>query len=147
LGISGGISLLQANLTDLQLDQQNDVAFQNNLSNRTTPIFGVGAYYSTERFYVGASVPNLVQSDYSTIQNGSIVNGKSHRHYFFTMGGLIKLSEDLDFKPTTLVKFTDGAPLQGNLTASFVIRKKLFLRSSGRRTRWRIATRNWQKLV
>lgn len=127
LGLSGGVSLLQANLSDLELDQQNDVAFQNNLSNRTTPIFGVGIYYSRERFYVGASVPNLIQSDYSTIQNGAIVNGQSHRHYFFTMGGVIKMGEDLDFKPTTLVKVTDGAPAQADVTASFIIRKKLLL--------------------
>jgi type IX secretion system PorP/SprF family membrane protein len=127
LGLSGGVSILQANLNELQLDQQYDAAFQNNLSNRTTPIFGVGMYYSRERFYAGLSVPNLIQSDYSTIQAGSISTGQSHRHYFFTMGGVIKMGEDLDFKPTTLVKLTDGAPLQADLTASFIIRKKLLL--------------------
>jgi type IX secretion system PorP/SprF family membrane protein len=127
LGLSGGVSILQANLSDLQLDQQYDVSFQNNLSNRTTPIFGVGAYYSRDRFYAGLSVPNLIQSDYSTIQNGNIVNGQSQRHFFFTMGGLVKMGEDLDFKPTTLVKVTYGAPLQADLTASFIIRKKLLL--------------------
>jgi type IX secretion system PorP/SprF family membrane protein len=127
LGLSGGVSILQANLSDLQLDQQNDVAFQNNLANRTTPIFGVGVYYSRERFYAGVSVPNLIQSDYSTIQSGNIVTGQSHRHFFLTLGGVIKMGEDLDLKPTTMVKMTDGAPLQADVTASFIIRDKLLL--------------------
>ncbi|MBU2019514.1 MAG: type IX secretion system membrane protein PorP/SprF [Bacteroidetes bacterium] len=127
LGLSGGVNILQANLSSLSLDQQNDATFSNNTSNRVTPNFGTGAYYSRERFYAGVSVPNLVQSNYSSTENGSASNGKSQRHYFFIAGGVIKLTDNLALKPTTLVKVTEGAPLQTDLTASFIIMKKLLL--------------------
>jgi|TARA_R110000737_G_scaffold352515_2_gene398847 type IX secretion system PorP/SprF family membrane protein len=129
LGLSGGVNVLQANLNSLDLDQQNDPAFQNNISNRLTPNFGFGLYYSRERFYAGVSTPNLIQSNYSELDqyNGTTLLGQSKRHYFFIAGAVFKLADNLAFKPTTLVKATEGAPLQADFTASFIIMKRLLL--------------------
>lgn len=129
LGLSGGVNIIQANLSTLQLDQQNDPTFLNNISNHVTPSFGVGAYYSRERFYAGLSVPNLIQTNYSTLSdvNGTTLRGKAQRHYFFIAGAVFNLSENLAFKPTTLVKATMGAPLQADLTASFIIMKRFLI--------------------
>lgn len=129
LGLSAGANIWQANLSSLELDQQSDPVFQNNVQNHATPNFGVGAYYSRERFYAGISAPNLLQNNYSTVklENGSTLVGKEQRHYFLIAGTLIKLTENLDFKPTTLIKVTPAAPIQADLTASFVIMKKLLV--------------------
>ncbi len=129
LGLSAGVNIFQANLNGLGLDQQNDVVFQNNITNHITPNFGFGAYYSRERFYAGVSVPNLIQNNYSQINsaNGTTLVGKEQRHYFLIAGGLIHLGDNLDFKPTTFVKVTSGAPIEADLTACFIIKKKLLL--------------------
>src|SRR3989344_3830766 len=84
-GISGGAKIFQAKLNTLNLDQTVDPTFENNISNRITPNFGFGAYYSRERFYAGISVPNLLQNSYSEISqlNGSTLIAKEQRHYFF----------------------------------------------------------------
>lgn len=129
LGLSGGVNILQADLTTLGLDNQNDPSFLNNTKNRVTPSFGVGAYYSRERFYAGVSVPDLVESKYSSVSNvnGVALVGKSQRHYFFIAGAVFNLLDNLALKPTTLVKATMGAPLQVDVTASFIIHKRLML--------------------
>lgn len=129
LGLNGGVNILQADLNTLALDDQNDVSFLNNTKNRVTPNFGVGAYYSRERFYAGVSVPDLVESSYSSLSNvnGVALVGKSKRHYFFIAGTVINLTNNLALKPTALVKATMGAPLQVDVTASFIIHKKLML--------------------
>ncbi|MDP2387804.1 MAG: type IX secretion system membrane protein PorP/SprF [Bacteroidota bacterium] len=129
LGMSGGAKFFQANLNTLNLDQTTDPTFQNNISNRITPNFGFGAYYSRERFYAGVSVPNLLQNSYSEINQtgGSTLIAKEQRHYFFIAGTVIKLTENLALKPTTLIKVTEAAPIQADLTASFLIGKKLLL--------------------
>jgi type IX secretion system PorP/SprF family membrane protein len=129
LGLSAGINMFQANLNTLLLDQQNDPSFQNNINNRITPAFGFGAYYSRERFYAGVSVPNLVQSSYTGANgdNGSTLVSKEQRHYFFIAGTMLKLTDNLAFKPTTLVKVTAGAPIQADITGSFVILQKFLL--------------------
>lgn len=129
LGLKGGINVLQADLSSLALDNQNDPTFLNNVQNRVTPRFGAGAYYSRERFYAGVSVPNLVESNNSSLDNvnGVTLIGKSRRHYYFIAGAVFNLAHNLAFKPTTLVKATEGAPLQVDVTASFIIAKKFYI--------------------
>lgn len=125
LGLSAGVNIFKSNLSSLQLDQPSDLAFQNNSNNRVTPNFGFGAYYSRERFYAGISAPNLLQNSYEA--NESTLVGKEQRHYFFIMGAVFNITENLAFKPTTLIKATPAAPIQADITASFIIMKKLSL--------------------
>ena len=129
LGLSAGVNIFQADLNSLQLNQQADPSFQNNISNKMNPNFGFGAYYSRERFYAGVSIPNIIQNNYLVVNlpNGSTWAGKEQRHYYFIAGTMIKLSDNLEFKPTTFVKVTPAAPIQADVTASFVIAKKLLL--------------------
>lgn len=129
LGLSAGANIWQANLSALQLDVQADPSFQNNIHNHATPNFGFGAYYSRERFYAGISTPNLLENNYSVVklENGNTLVGKEQRHYFFIAGTLLKLTDNLALKPTTLVKVTPAAPVQADLTASFIIMKKLLI--------------------
>lgn len=129
LGLSGGANIFQAKLSSLQLDQQADPVFQNDISNRTTPNFGFGAYYYLPRFYAGVSVPNLLENNYSEIQqaDGSFLIGKEQRHYFLIAGAVINMGDNLAFKPTTLLKVTGAAPAQADVTASFLIVKRLLV--------------------
>jgi len=129
LGLSGGVDILSANLTSVQLNQQNDPAFQTNINNQLSPNFGFGAYYSRERFYAGISIPELVQSNYSAAnqENGTTLISKEQRSYFLIMGTLLPISENLDFKPTMLIKETAAAPVEADLTASFILMKKVLL--------------------
>lgn len=128
-GLSVGANLFSANLSALQLDVQNDPVFLNNINNHITPNIGFGAYYSRERFYAGFSIPNLLETSYSEIDqaNGTSLIGKEQRHYFFIAGALFHVTENLDFKPTSFVKVTVGAPLEADLTASFIIQKRFLL--------------------
>lgn len=129
LGLSGGVNMIQANLNKLNLDQQNDPTFNTNIDNKITPDFGFGAYYSRERFYAGISVPNLLQNTFSKVNaaNGDVLEGKEQRHYYFIAGTYLKLSENFAFKPTTLVKVTEAAPIQADITAAFVFSNKFLL--------------------
>lgn len=124
LGLSAGVNLFQANWNSIILDQPNDPTFQNSINNRIIPNFGFGAYYSRERFYAGFSIPDLLQNNYS-VDNALI--GKEQRHYFFIAGAVLNLNENLAFKPTTLIKLTNAAPVEAELTASFIILKKVLV--------------------
>jgi type IX secretion system PorP/SprF family membrane protein len=130
LGLSAGVNIFKANLSTLELDQQNDPVFLTNINNNVTPNFGFGAYYSRERFYAGISVPNLLQNSFTVVdesKNIDILIGKEQRHYFFIAGTMLNISNNLAFKPTTLIKVTSAAPVQADFTASFIIGKKLLL--------------------
>ncbi|NTW31207.1 MAG: type IX secretion system membrane protein PorP/SprF [Bacteroidetes bacterium] len=129
LGLSAGADIYRASLSSLDLDQQSDPVFLSNINNHVTPNFGLGAYYSRERFYAGVSVPKLLQNNYSSIKqiNGNTLIGKEQRHYFFIAGAMLKITNNLAFKPTTFIKVTSAAPVQADLTGSFIIMKKLLV--------------------
>jgi len=128
-GLSAGANIFQGSMASVQLDQQTDPVFQNSISNHVTPNFGFGIYYSRERFYAGLSAPNLLENNYSVVRlsNGETLVGKEKRHYFLIAGTVFKLADNLALKPTTLIKVTSGAPVQADVTASFIIMKKLLL--------------------
>lgn len=129
LGLSAGLNIYQARLNTLLLDQQADPSFLTNIKNHITPNFGFGAYYSRERFYAGISVPYLLQNSNADINQygGNITIEKEQRHYFFIAGALIPISDNVSFKPTTFIKVTAAAPIEADITASFILMKKLLV--------------------
>ena len=130
LGLSGGANILQAELNKIDVVDESDPVFMS-ANNKTMPNFGFGAYYSMERFYAGVSVPNLLENNYlsTTLENGAQSLAKERRHYFFIAGAMLNLTENgnLAFRPTTLVKYVYAAPVQVDLTAAVILRKKLLL--------------------
>jgi len=143
LGIQGGM----LNFSDRRSENnfgatggdQTDVAFQNDLKG-TSPNFGAGIYYYSEDFFVGASVPHILNTTING--NGSAVDNYTQiRHYYATAGIVIPFGTNLKFRPTVLVKFVEGtedtgthgdpvqiqAPLQLDATAHFLIKDALWL--------------------
>lgn len=129
LGVSAGMNIFQAQLSTLHVEQENDPVYQSNINHRITPNFGFGAYFYREHFYAGISVPALLQNSYSVAKmlDGTSLIAKEKRHYFFITGAMIKMAPNLAFKPTMLVKVTPAAPIEADITASFVIMRKLLV--------------------
>jgi type IX secretion system PorP/SprF family membrane protein len=128
LGLKGGASRMQNRLAELDLDQGGDVMFQSNITSRFLPNFGFGAYYRQPEFFVGLSIPKLLENDYdnNTSVGGTRLGGE-RRHYYLTAGALFRLTEDIDLKPTGFVKITRGAPIEGDITAMLILRDRLML--------------------
>ena len=143
-GLKAGLDILDVDFTKLNIYDQGDV-FEYNIDNKLQPQIGAGVYYNTQKFYVGLSVPNFLTSkhfDNSTIDdinagdfNGS-VEAAERLHYFLIAGYVFDLSENLKFKPATLVKAVSGSPLQWDVSANFLLYDKLTL---GAAYRWSAA--------
>jgi len=125
-GLKGGLNMMQIRLSTLALNEGSDAAFQNDVSSQLLPNFGFGMYYYRERFYAGISVPKLLENNFSTNQtSGSTKLTGEQRHYFLIAGTQLKLGESVEFKPTAFVKVTNAAPVEGDLTASFIFSKRI----------------------
>ncbi len=128
LGLKAGLNSMYTDLANLKLDKQLDPSFQGKANGEMSPNFGFGVYYSRDRFYAGFSIPRLIESSFNFSQGiTDYTISKEQRHYFFIAGGMYKLSENFDLKPTTFVKVTNGAPVQADVTASVVYQEKLLL--------------------
>ncbi|WP_244828258.1 PorP/SprF family type IX secretion system membrane protein [Carboxylicivirga sediminis] len=126
MGIKGGIYNYYVNLSDINVGD-SDVAFMDNVEQRFQPNAGLGLYMYSDKFYVGASVPKLIQTELSGDQSsyGSTSDLKQH---FFLMGGYVfDLNKDLKFKPSLITKVVNGAPPSTDLTGQFLIKDTYWL--------------------
>ncbi len=120
LGLKAGVNIYQADLLALNPNQSNDPAIYN-ISNRLLPNIGVGAYYYSDKGYIGLSAPKLLEHD---LKSGEISASKERRHYFLIGGYVFELNEYLKFKPSFLMKAVSGAPLSIDLSGNFFINDK-----------------------
>ncbi|MGM0408203.1 MAG: PorP/SprF family type IX secretion system membrane protein [Bacteroidota bacterium] len=129
LGLSGGVNIYQANLSSIELDQQNDPAFDGNIENKLTPNFGLGVFYSRERFFAGISSPFILQNTYTVKNRDNVTSGiaKEQRHYYIIAGTQLKLTDKIALRPSSLIKITKAAPVEADFTASFIFMKKLLI--------------------
>ena len=128
-GLKGGITLFDVGLLSLTLPQTApgvDALFRDNV-NESFPNFGAGVYYYDEKFYVGLSAPNLLETKHLEKEAGTFSRASEKMHYFFTTGYVFDLSPTLKFKPSTMLKAVSGAPLAIDFSANFLINERLEL--------------------
>lgn len=141
-GLKAGLDILDVDFSKLNIADEGDVFENDNIDNKLQPQIGAGVYYNTEKFYVGLSVPNFLttkhfdQSQITDIVNGSLIAGETtaaeRLHYFLIAGYVFDLSDNLKFKPATLIKAVNGSPLQWDASANFLINEKFTLGASYR---------------
>ncbi len=118
-GLKGGFNYVKHDISGLVTTQPNDPAFQSDQQSRMLPNVGTGLYYSTPKYYLGFSIPRLLENNFS--DNSTSVASTEQRHYFFIGGAIFNITESgvLKLRPTTFVKVTAGAPVEMDLTALF----------------------------
>lgn len=139
-GLKAGLDILDVDYTKLNIFDTNDPRFQNNIDNKLQPQIGAGVYYNTEKFYAGLSVPNFLttkhfdSSSLTNLQNATVA--AERLHYFLIAGYVFEISDNLKFKPATLIKAVSGSPLQWDASANFLINEKFTI---GAAYRWSAA--------
>lgn len=147
IGLQGGITNWAADWSKLELFDPSDPAFSDSNPSKLLPNFGVGVYYYSKFFYVGAAAPRLIEYDLQTEPINTQRWARQYRHYFFSIGGAIPLrGEQLIFKPSLLVKnvgllsqfskdanFQDlGAPTEFDIDLSLLFYQTLWVGASFR---------------
>jgi type IX secretion system PorP/SprF family membrane protein len=126
-GIQGGFSSYNARFS---LVSEIDPTFTGVDIKELQPNFGAGVFYSTKLFYVGFSVPQLVQNTFDKYNPDS--DAKLLRHYFLTSGYVFQLDNDLMLKPSILIKAVSGAPVQFDFNMSLLMKERLWVGLSWR---------------
>jgi type IX secretion system PorP/SprF family membrane protein len=121
LGLKGGFYNDTKNLNSTYLgasNYQTDVAYATNL-NQVVPLAGAGVYYNDDKFYAGFSAPDLIV--FSKVKNYNADNSLfqvNEIHYFFTSGYSFDINDEVQLKPSFLLKATSGAPLEIDLNTN-----------------------------
>ena len=135
-GLKAGGNLLNLDFQGLRNFDVEPVN-QDNIENKFSPNVGVGVYYHTNSFYAGLSAPNLLETNHfdNSQQDSNDVQflSKERINFYFITGYVLDLNGNLKFKPAILTKVVGGAPLQVDLSASFLFNEKF---SFGAAYRW-----------
>lgn len=110
IGVGLGLNSLYINTDLWRAENPNDpiLASANASSvNQMRPNFKLGMGYTTERFYLGATINNVLTPSFNF--NSSTIESKLVRHYYVQSSYLIDLSENLKMQPSAIFKSISGA--------------------------------------
>jgi type IX secretion system PorP/SprF family membrane protein len=126
LGLKAGVSNYRNNLSGYrQYPGEPDPSLMGEPVNYYIPNFGVGAFLLSDNYYVGFSIPKILEN--SIEDNHNNLTHTEIRQYYLIAGYVFHISEYLQFKPTFLTKATLGAPVQLDFTANFLLGEKVWL--------------------
>ena len=117
LGLMARLNFINFDFPDLHLQTSNDPVFTGKENTREVS-FGAGMFYHTERFFLGLSMPHLTRSDLFS------------RHWFLHAGYVLEVQPFVKLKPSVLIKYVDGAPLEIDLNATVFWKDKFWLGAS-----------------
>jgi type IX secretion system PorP/SprF family membrane protein len=153
LTISSAIHLgLQAGMVQYSIDNSNlilpegpvssDPTFAGSNLRKMIPDFGFGIYYKSEKAYIGLTIPHLLQSRIKFINQVVDTTGlglserklfsQIFRHYYFTAGLKMNVSEDFQIQPQIMSRYVVNAPFVADLNCN-VIYKQMFWAGLGYR--------------
>jgi type IX secretion system PorP/SprF family membrane protein len=126
-GMRYAVSFFNNRLSTLNTEDPNDPTFASNY-NISFGNVGAGVYYQHAKFYVGFSIPNIIEHRV----NNPYGLATEKRHYYIIAGSYLKVANTVDLKPTGLVKIVQGAPVQVDLTLEAIFSKKFSVGLFGR---------------
>ena len=100
--------------------------------NQTSPNFGAGIYYYTNKWYLGLSAPNFLETKHLEKEGGIVSTASEKMHYFLTSGYVFDIADNLKLKPSTMIKATEGAPLSVDLSLNLLVDERVELGLSHR---------------
>ena len=129
-GIKFGFVNYKNPLSEYELypDDKYDRAFADDIDLSFMPNFGVGAFLYEDNYYIGFSVPKLVENDFK--DNFHNYSTKAEVRTVYLNGGYVfqfYTGNKIIFKPTLMIRATWGAPIQYDIAANILLKEKLWL--------------------
>ena len=130
-GMDIGASLLNVDFAKGTFENPGEPILNSESINRFYPTIGAGLFlYGEDTWYLGASIPNFLTDGIYNDDVATIIDDKIQ--FNFIGGYVFDLSESLKFKPAFLLNFTNGAPLNSNISGNFLINDRFTVGASYR---------------
>ena len=131
-GINAGISQYKADYSMVYPESPqsvNDPVFENQRG--TTANFGFGVMLFSSNYYIGFSSPHFYYRPLGAISE--FQSGTSYRPHYILQGGYVmKVNENLKFKPQFIANYVNGSPLSMDFSANLLISETVWVGASYR---------------
>ncbi len=117
LGLQANLTNAKSAFSQLNPTSDNDQALNRDI-HKWHPNFGVGAYYYTNKYYVGLSMPMILKNDFSTdadLSDGDSGAGEMRPYLALTGGYAYEINPDFVLKPSFMMRTNYAAPLTVDL--------------------------------
>ncbi len=111
-GLQGGFNSLRSDFT-LTISREDD---KFGVFRSFNPNFGAGVFFKNKKGYLGVSVPYFLNSEILNAQTAFQTAAQRYRYYYLSGGFTKKISKDVKFVPSALVRVQDRAPLSFDVT-------------------------------
>ncbi|MEN8927359.1 MAG: type IX secretion system membrane protein PorP/SprF, partial [Flavobacteriales bacterium] len=127
-GLKAGLDMFSASFGDLRVRDGSDIQYTTPIDNQLMPNFGFGAYWHSDKFYVGLTAPKLLRNTFEGTQlGGGGLESIQDRHFFLTAGYTFKLNSVVDMIPSFVGKAVEDAPLSMDINLNFMFYEKLWI--------------------
>jgi type IX secretion system PorP/SprF family membrane protein len=129
LGLSGGLTQFKVDGSQIQLKDPSDIVITNGVQQLTSPDFGFGfhLYSAKKTWYIGGSIPQMLQSQIRFDQISTSSSSTLARHYFLTGGYKFYITDQFKVEPSFLLQYVPPVPAQINLGLRFIYRNKFWI--------------------
>lgn len=91
------------------------------------PNFGAGFFYTNKEFYLGFSVPYLLNNEIIQDPELAVETIKNTRNYFVSVGNTFPMTRDFKVVGSTLLRFQEGAPFSFDVNANGIFKETIGL--------------------
>ena len=123
LAVRGGVynSILDRDL--ITFDNPSDQFNTTGKEAAFAPSFDFGAYYYSNRFFIGASVNHITKHELKFADYPSNASIFLKRHYMLNTGAVFLVKENVALKPSVLLRYAEGAPLSLDVNFSVLFKQ------------------------
>lgn len=102
-----------------------DIAIPGATESKVLPNFGAGIYVDGPSYYVGISIPRLLQNDIDLGSEETIISREA-RHFYFMGGYKFRINEKFSLEPQMLAKYVSGAPFDADFNVTAYVGPSIF---------------------
>jgi len=111
-GLQTGLLSFQYDFDELNLEDQTDIDFIRADQGFTKFNIGSGLFLSSDRFYIGLSIPQLLEP---TEDIGENSGERYNRHFYMTSGLVIDKIQAVKLKPYTIIRSAKNTSLSADV--------------------------------
>lgn len=128
MGLGFGAAVYSIKWNNLNAADLNDELLQNNTSSAVMPVFSLGLYYYSEKYYAGFSLPNFLSHALSE-SSGSYKSKNDRTNYTYILqGGYdMEITSRILLRPSLLVKYNPKDATQIDLNTFLGYEEKMWI--------------------
>ncbi len=122
-GLNGGCNYYTINYNALERTVNNDDAYPGDMDKELLPNFGFGMFLYSQKYYIGASCPRILENNFETRSYG---DGTEVRHYYAMAGMVFPVNNWLILRPSLMSRMAADVPFSMDVNINSIMYNKLW---------------------